>query len=81
LGLTPPALAKQVGTDVEAGNLASTVAQDSANGAQNGATIVNEQDELIEKDVRDKFKRMCEVYYESVAKKLAKEHKVGRDDI
>ncbi|QRW21674.1 eukaryotic translation initiation factor 4G [Rhizoctonia solani] len=74
LGLAPPPSAKQVGADVEAGELSSTVAQESTNGVSNGATILNEQEELVEKDIRDKFKRMCEGYYENVAKKLVKEH-------
>ncbi|ELU42746.1 transcription factor [Rhizoctonia solani AG-1 IA] len=78
LGLAPPPSAKQVGADVEAGELSSTVAQESTNGVSNGATILNEQEELVEKDIRDKFKRMCEGYYENVAKKLVKEHNVSR---
>jgi len=32
--------------------------------------------ELIEQDIRDKFKRMCEGYYDNVSKKLVIEHKV-----
>ncbi|KAJ1304793.1 hypothetical protein OPQ81_005929 [Rhizoctonia solani] len=74
LGLAPPTPAKQVSAEVEAGDLASTVAQESTNGASNGATVLNESEELIEKDIRDKFKRMCEGYYDNVAKKLVKEH-------
>jgi len=35
-----------------------------------------ERDELIEKDIRDRFKKMCEGYFENVAKKLILEHKV-----
>ncbi|CAE6470742.1 unnamed protein product [Rhizoctonia solani] len=74
LGLAPPVPAKQVGTEVEAGDLSSAVAQESKNGTSNGAIVLNESEELIEKDIRDKFKRMCEGYYDNVAKKLVKEH-------
>lgn len=75
LGITPlSSSSKQVANDVQAGDLASAVAQDAANGVSNGAAVSNEKEELVEKDIRDKFKRMCEGYYENVAKKLLKEH-------
>ncbi|KAH8119395.1 transcription factor [Phellopilus nigrolimitatus] len=35
----------------------------------------SEQDELVEKEVRTRFKRMCEGYFENVSKKLVIEHK------
>ena len=35
-----------------------------------------EGDELDEKDICDRFKKMCEGYFENVAKKLVLEHKV-----
>ena len=34
------------------------------------------EDELVEKEIRDRFKKMCEACFESVAKKLVLEHKV-----
>ncbi|KAF8609017.1 transcription factor [Ceratobasidium sp. AG-I] len=75
LGITPlSSSTKQVDAEVQAGDLASTVAQDATNGTQNGAAVFDEKEELIEKDIRDKFKRMCEGYYDNVAKKLLKEH-------
>ena len=37
---------------------------------------VDAEDELVEKDIRDRFKKMCEGCFESVAKKLVLEHKV-----
>ncbi|KAG8747796.1 hypothetical protein FRC10_011241 [Ceratobasidium sp. 414] len=75
LGITPsPSSTKQVDSDVQAGDLSSTVAHDAQNGRGNGTATLNEEDELIEKDVREKFKRMCEGYYDNVAKKLLKEH-------
>jgi len=38
--------------------------------------LSNEDDELVEQEIRDRFKRMCEGYYDSVCKKLVIEHKV-----
>lgn len=32
--------------------------------------------ELVETEIRDKFKRMCEGYFDTIAKKLVKEHLV-----
>jgi len=40
-----------------------------------------EGDELVEKDIRDRFKKMCEGYFESVAKKLVLEHKVSATEV
>ncbi|QRV94265.1 eukaryotic translation initiation factor 4G [Ceratobasidium sp. AG-Ba] len=74
LGIAPLSSNKQIDSDVQAGDLASAVARDAQNGHTNGAAALNEGDELVEKDVRDKFKRMCEGYYDNVAKKLLKEH-------
>lgn len=37
---------------------------------------MNEEEELVEQDVRDRFKKMCEGYFDNVAKKLVIEHKV-----
>jgi regulator of nonsense transcripts 2 len=38
---------------------------------------VDAENELVEKDIRDRFKKMCEGYFENVAKKLVLEHKVS----
>lgn len=48
---------------------------------QNGGAFpalvdADEAEELVEKDIRDRFKKMCEGYFDSVAKKLVIEHKV-----
>lgn len=37
---------------------------------------IDEDQELVEKDIRDRFKRMCEGYFDSVSKKLFVEHNV-----
>lgn len=39
--------------------------------------IFKEEDELVERDIRDRFKRMCEGYFDNVCKKLVIEHKVS----
>ena len=51
---------------------------DEANAKVNGAfpELTKEEDELVEKEIRDRFKRMCEGYFENVAKKLVNEHTV-----
>ncbi|KAG8722033.1 hypothetical protein FRC08_007802 [Ceratobasidium sp. 394] len=75
LGITTSSSStKQVDTEVQAGDLSAAVAHGAQNGQANGTTVLNEEDELVEKDVREKFKRMCEGYYDNVAKKLLKEH-------
>jgi regulator of nonsense transcripts 2 len=61
--------------EVEPGTLSADVA------ATNGAfpELFNETDELVEKETRDRFKKMCEGYFENVSKKLVIEHKVWRE--
>jgi regulator of nonsense transcripts 2 len=41
------------------------------------ASNLDESQELIEKNVRDRFKRLCDGYYGNVSKKLIKEHVVS----
>ena len=38
--------------------------------------VAFEEEELVEQEVRDRFKKMCEGYFDNVAKKLVIEHKV-----
>ncbi|EIN12047.1 transcription factor [Punctularia strigosozonata HHB-11173 SS5] len=74
LGIVPPAnVAKQISSASEPG----TMSAESSNGDAAGAfpTLFNEERELVSKDVRDRFKRMCEGYFENVSKKLVIEHK------
>jgi len=73
LGLTPPST-KQIPTSSEPGTLSSATTNDAENGAF--PSLTKEEDELVEQDVRDRFKRMCEGYFDNVAKKLVIEHKV-----
>ncbi|KAI8994050.1 ARM repeat-containing protein [Trametes punicea] len=74
LGIAPPAFSKQVSTSSEQGTLSEAASQEAAQA--NGAfpTLLSEEEELVEKEIRDRFKKMCEGYFEIVAKKLVKEH-------
>jgi len=40
---------------------------------------MHEDEELIAKDIRDRFKKMCEGYFDNVSKILVKDHLVGID--
>ncbi|KAG9035197.1 hypothetical protein FRB95_011931 [Tulasnella sp. JGI-2019a] len=69
LGITPAASTKkQASTPSDAGDM-STPAETVAE-----LETINEDEELIEKDIRDRFKKMCHGYYDNVVKKLLKEH-------
>ncbi|RXW16776.1 hypothetical protein EST38_g9080 [Candolleomyces aberdarensis] len=72
LGIVPPTATKQVSADSEPGTLSDSVANSDANGV---AQVLNEDQELVEQETRERFKRMCEGYFESVSKKLVIEHK------
>ncbi|EPQ57610.1 ARM repeat-containing protein [Gloeophyllum trabeum ATCC 11539] len=74
LGIVAPAAhAKQISAASEPGTLSGQAQNGSGAGMETGA--VDEDEELVEKDIRDRFKRMCEMYFETVAKKLVIEHK------
>lgn len=44
--------------------------------AEDTEKAIPETEEFIEKDIRDRFKKMCEGYFQNVSKKLAIEHSV-----
>jgi len=73
LGLAPPAPSKQISATTEPGRLAF----DTSESAETAFPPLGleAEDELVEKDIRDRFKKMCEGYFENVAKKLVLEHK------
>ncbi|KAL5523773.1 hypothetical protein ACEPAG_7946 [Sanghuangporus baumii] len=74
LGIIPSTPSKaQIPENILTGSLASETSQNAALFPRLGAD--NEEDELVEKDTRSRFKRMCEGYFESVSKKLVIEHK------
>lgn len=72
LGITP-AIIKQVSANSEPGTMSATHAVDSLA----FPALDDDTGSLIEQDIRDRFKRMCEGYFESVSKKLVIEHKVS----
>ncbi|KAL5485215.1 NMD2 [Sanghuangporus weigelae] len=74
LGIIPSAPSKgQIPESILTGTLATETSQNVALFPRLGTD--NEEDELVEKDTRSRFKRMCEGYFESVSKKLVIEHK------
>lgn len=64
LGTNPPQFSKTAATD--------------GDGAEDTEKVIpeTETEELVEKDIRDRFKRMCEGYFQNVSKKLVIEHNV-----
>ncbi|TDL26278.1 ARM repeat-containing protein [Rickenella mellea] len=80
LGLSPPAHKQQISESSEPGSLAASLSSSTADPNSASPHIpthpaIIESEELVEKEVRDKFRRMCEQYFDSVAKKLVIEHK------
>ncbi|KAF9227255.1 ARM repeat-containing protein [Gyrodon lividus] len=71
LGLMPPQ-AKQIPSDAEPGTLSSITTSETQGAFP---PLLHEEEELVEQDIRDRFKRMCEAYFDNVAKKLVIEHK------
>jgi regulator of nonsense transcripts 2 len=74
LRLVPPAASKQISTSTEHG----TLSFDTSNADENAFPQLGaeaEEDELVEKDICERFKKMCEGYFENVSKKLVIEHK------
>jgi regulator of nonsense transcripts 2 len=71
LGLVPPSAATKQFSAPD--GQASASLSDSN---QNDFPALSSEEELVEKETRDKFRRMCEGYFESVSKKLVIEHNV-----
>lgn len=67
------AQAKQIPGDSEPGTLSFITTSETQGSFP---PLFNEDEELVEHDIRDRFKRMCEGYFDNVAKKLVMEHKV-----
>ncbi|TFK73988.1 ARM repeat-containing protein [Pluteus cervinus] len=62
LGISTPTNTRQVGTTTDQSEADEPLA-------------ALDEDSLIEQDIRDRFKRMCEGYFDNVCKKLVIEHK------
>ncbi|KAL0564210.1 mRNA decay protein, partial [Marasmius crinis-equi] len=73
LGIAPSTTSKQIPTNSEPGSLASSQAEEAAP-LDGFPSLQNEAEQLIERDTRDRFKRMCEGYFDNVCKKLLIEH-------
>jgi len=73
--MPPPTSTKQISPVAELGTLSEDIAVDKSNG--HIPVSFNEEEELVEKEIRDRFKKMCEGYFDSVSKKLVNEHKVS----
>jgi hypothetical protein len=71
-----PSQTSQIPTTAEPGSLSSAQSQRENEIAQ-FSQLVPEEEELVEQDLRERFKRMCEGYFDNVCKKLVIEHKVG----
>ena len=71
----PPMVPKQIHATGEPGSL-SNVQSSSSDTECRSISTHKEEHELIEQDIRDRFKRMCEGYFDNVCKKLVIEHKV-----
>lgn len=67
LGITPPQSSK-----------VATNGDPVENGTEDAERAIPETEELVEKDIRDRFKKMCEGYFQNVSKKLVMEHNVCR---
>ncbi|KAF9012414.1 transcription factor [Cyathus striatus] len=74
LGISSPLSSKQVSSDTQPGTLSSAQSETEAN-EKHFPPIYKEAEELVEADIRERFKRMCEGYFENVCKKLVIEHK------
>ena len=77
LGIVPPSSSKQISAGSEPGTLSGNASEEASQ--TNGAfpALINESEELVEKEIRDRFKKMCEGYFDNVAKKLVIEHNVS----
>ena len=71
-----PSQTSQIPAIAEPGSLSSAQSQ-RENEIEKFPQLVREEEELVEKDLRERFKRMCEGYFDNVCKKLVIEHKVG----
>ncbi|KAF8967853.1 armadillo-type protein [Flammula alnicola] len=74
LGIVPPAPSRQISANAEPGSLSSNQVQGDGE-STHFPPLLKEEEELVEQDIRDRFKRMCEGYFDNVCKKLVIEHK------
>ena len=77
LGIVPPTSSKQISATSEPGTLSGTASEEAAQANDAFPTLTTESEELVEKEIRDRFKKMCEGYFDNVSKKLVIEHNVS----
>jgi regulator of nonsense transcripts 2 len=68
---------KQIPASSEPGTMANATTRGEENTSDTSPTSAKEDEDLVEQDIRDRFKKMCEGYFDSVSKKLVVEHKVS----
>ena len=68
-----------LGSTLPQSSKAATNGDASTNGTNDAENVITETEELVEKDIRDRFRRMCEGYFQNVSKKLIIEHNVCGD--
>ena len=76
LGIHSLVASKQISATSEPGTLSEETTK-IANKTVFNSTTTREEDELVEKELRDRFKKMCEGYFDNVCKKLVIEHNVS----
>jgi regulator of nonsense transcripts 2 len=76
LGIASPS-SKQIPASSEPGTMANATTRGEENASDTSPTSAKEDEDLVEQDIRDRFKKMCEGYFDSVSKKLVMEHKVS----
>ncbi|KAF8310058.1 transcription factor [Cantharellus anzutake] len=76
LGLHPPPSSKQqVATKGNGATLSETTQSEAAQSdSHQSQPQLSDSDALVEKEIQERFKRMCEGYFDSISKKLVKEH-------
>ena len=77
LGIVPPQSSKQISASSEPGTLSEAASEEAAQANSSAPAPTDEGEELVEKEIRDRFKKMCEGYFDNVAKKLVIEHNVS----
>ncbi|KIY53966.1 ARM repeat-containing protein [Fistulina hepatica ATCC 64428] len=71
LGISYSSTTQQVSADTDAGELSAKIQAEQTTVFPS----LGNENELVEQDIRDRFRRMCEGYFENVCRKLVIEHK------
>ena len=64
LGIVPPPSSKQMPVTSEPGTLSENASEEAAMQANGASPVpINESEELVEKEIRERFKKMCAGYF------------------